>query len=106
MLSNQRGQVELFNRRGKGIVLAYEQDKQLYSIWEPLEWTKEVQTSIVPCFFKQTRTGAKLILEHSVFPNTVNCKLLKMDCSICIRVGESVSSMQGDIIYQIIISGT
>ena len=67
--SNQRGQVELFNRRGKGIVLAYERDKQLYSIWEPLEWIKEVQTSIVPCFFKQTRTGAKLILEHSVFSN-------------------------------------
>jgi hypothetical protein len=52
MWNDQRGQVELFNRWGKGIVQAYRQDKQLYSIWKPLEWAKEDQTSIGPCLFK------------------------------------------------------
>jgi hypothetical protein len=37
MWSNQRGQVELFNCLEKGIVLACEPDKRLYSIWKPLE---------------------------------------------------------------------
>ena len=77
MWSNQRGQVELFNRWGKGIVQAYEQDKQLYFIWKPLEWAKEDQTSIVPCLIKQTRIGAKLILKHSVFPNNSELQICK-----------------------------
>jgi hypothetical protein len=55
MWNDQRGQVELFNRWGKGIVQAYGQDKQLYSIWKPLEWAKEDQNQLVLAFLNSQK---------------------------------------------------
>jgi uncharacterized protein YndB with AHSA1/START domain len=63
------GKMELFDGWVKGIVLAYEFGKRLSFTWKPSEWAKEKQASIVTCHFKQTRTGTKLILKHSGFPN-------------------------------------
>lgn len=63
------GKIELFNGWVKGIVLAYESGKRLSFTWKPSEWTKDKQTSIVTCLFKPTKTGTKLTLKHSGFPN-------------------------------------
>jgi uncharacterized protein YndB with AHSA1/START domain len=63
------GKIELFDGWVKGIVLAYESAKRLSFTWKPSEWAKEKQASIVTCHFKSTRTGTKLILKHSGFPN-------------------------------------
>jgi uncharacterized protein YndB with AHSA1/START domain len=63
------GTMELFDGWVKGIVLAYESGKRLSFTWKPAEWAKENQASIVTCTFKPTKTGTKLILKHSGFPN-------------------------------------
>ena len=63
------GKIELFDGWVKGIVLAYEPGKRLSFTWKPAEWAKEKQASIVTCLFKPTKTGTKLTLKHSGFPN-------------------------------------
>jgi uncharacterized protein YndB with AHSA1/START domain len=63
------GKIELFDGWVKGIVLAYESGKRLSFTWKPSEWAKEKQASIVTCLFKPIKTGTKLILKHSGFPN-------------------------------------
>jgi len=63
------GRMELFDGWVKGIVLAYELGKRLSFTWKPSEWAKEKQASIVTCHFTQTKTGTKLTLKHSGFPN-------------------------------------
>jgi len=47
---------------------------------------------------------AVIILKQLVFPRTVNSKCTRVDQSICIRAGESVSSMRDGFISEIIIS--
>jgi uncharacterized protein YndB with AHSA1/START domain len=63
------GKMELFDGWVKGIVLAYESGKRLSFTWKPSEWAKEKQASIVTCLFTSTKTGTKLTLKHSGFPN-------------------------------------
>jgi uncharacterized protein YndB with AHSA1/START domain len=63
------GKMELFDGWVKGIVLAYESGIRLSFTWKPSEWTKEKQASIVTCQFKPIKTGTKLTLKHSGFPN-------------------------------------
>ena len=63
------GKMELFDGWVKGIVLAYELGKRLSFTWKPSEWAKEKQASIVTCHFIPTKTGTKLTLKHSGFPN-------------------------------------
>ena len=63
------GKIELFDGWVKGIVLAYESGKRLSFTWKPTEWAKESQSSIVTCYFKPTKTGSKVTLKHSGFPN-------------------------------------
>jgi len=63
------GKIDLFDGWVKGIVLAYESGKRLSFTWKPSEWAKENQASIVTFLFKQTKTGTKLTLKHSGFPN-------------------------------------
>jgi uncharacterized protein YndB with AHSA1/START domain len=63
------GKMELFDGWVKGIVLAYELGKRLSFTWKPSEWAKEKQASIVTCHFTPTKTGTKLTLKHSGFPN-------------------------------------
>jgi len=63
------GKIELFDGWVKGTVLAYESGKRLSFTWKPSEWAKEKQASIVTCHFKPTKTGTKLTLKHSGFPN-------------------------------------
>ncbi len=63
------GKIELFDGWVKGIVLAYESGKRLSFTWKPSEWAKEKQASIVTFHFKPIKTGTKLILKHSGFPN-------------------------------------
>jgi uncharacterized protein YndB with AHSA1/START domain len=63
------GKMELFDGWVKGIVLAYESGKRLSFTWKPSEWAKENKASIVTCHFKPTKTGTKLTLKHSGFPN-------------------------------------
>jgi len=67
--SNIGGKMELFDGWVKGIVLAYESGKRFSFTWKPSEWAKEKQASIVTCLFKPTKTGTKLTLKHSGFPN-------------------------------------
>ena len=61
--------MELFDGWVKGKVLAYESGKRLAFTWKPAEWAKENEASIVTCQFKSTKTGTKLTLKHSGFPN-------------------------------------
>jgi uncharacterized protein YndB with AHSA1/START domain len=63
------GKMELFDGWVKGNVLAYESGKRLSFTWKPTEWAKESQSSIVTCLFKPTKTGSKIVLKHSGFPN-------------------------------------
>ena len=63
------GKMDLFDGWVKGIVLAYESGKRVSFTWKPSEWTKEEQASIVTCHFKPTKSGTKLTLKHSGFPN-------------------------------------
>jgi activator of HSP90 ATPase len=63
------GTLELFDGWVKGKVLAYESGKRLSFTWRPSEWAKDQQASIVTCLFKSTKTGTKLTLKHSGFPN-------------------------------------
>ncbi|RPI04576.1 MAG: hypothetical protein EHM64_09540 [Ignavibacteriae bacterium] len=63
------GKIELFDGWVTGVVLAYESSKRLAFTWKPSEWPKEHQASIVTCLFKPTKTGTKLTLKHSGFPN-------------------------------------
>jgi len=63
------GKMELFDGWVKGIVLAYESGKRLSFTWKPSEWATENKASIVTCHFKPTKTGTKLTLKHSGFPN-------------------------------------
>jgi uncharacterized protein YndB with AHSA1/START domain len=63
------GKIELFDGWVKGTVLAYEAGKRLSFTWKPAEWAKENKASIVTCFFKPTKSGTKLTLKHSGFPN-------------------------------------
>ena len=63
------GKMELFDGWVTGIVLAYESGKYLSFTWKPSEWVKENQASIVTFYLKPTKSGSKLILKHSGFPN-------------------------------------
>ncbi len=63
------GKIELFDGWVKGVVLAYEPGKLLSFTWKPSEWAKKSQASIVTFHFKPTKTGTKLMLRHSNFPN-------------------------------------
>ena len=63
------GKIELFDGWVKGLVLAFELGKRLSFTWKPAEWAKESQSSIVTCVFEPTKTGSKITLKHSCFPN-------------------------------------
>lgn len=75
--SGQRGKVEakiggkfeMFDGWVKGKVLAYQKGKSLSYTWVPEDWAKETVASIVRYSFSQTKSGTKVVLRHSGFPD-------------------------------------
>lgn len=75
--SGQRGRVEakvggtfeMFDGWVKGKVLAYDEGKSLAYTWLPDDWPTDTKSSIVRYSFSRTKTGTKIILKHSGFPD-------------------------------------
>jgi uncharacterized protein YndB with AHSA1/START domain len=63
------GKFELFDGWVKGKVLAYQPGKVLAYTWHPTDWSDEWEPSIVKYKFSSTKTGTKIVLNHSGFPN-------------------------------------
>lgn len=62
------GKVELFDGWVKGKVLEYKPGKALAYTWQPGDWDGAVK-STVRYTFSATRSGTKITLTHSGFPN-------------------------------------
>jgi glutathione S-transferase len=75
--SGQRGKVEatiggkfeMFDGWVKGKVLAYQRGKTLSYTWHPDDWDRETEASIVRYAFTPTKSGTKIVLKHSGFPD-------------------------------------
>lgn len=75
--SGQRGKVEakiggkfeMFDGWVRGKVLAYQQGKALAYTWHPDDWNTEAEPSIVRYSFSPTKSGTKVVLKHSGFPD-------------------------------------
>ena len=75
--SGQRGRVErkiggkfeMFDGWVKGSVLAYQQGKALSYTWLPDDWDAATKPSIVRYSFVRTKSGTKIVLHHSGFPD-------------------------------------
>jgi uncharacterized protein YndB with AHSA1/START domain len=68
------GRFEMFDGWVKGKVLAYEPGKSLAYTWHPTDWQKEWDASIVKYAFTKTKSGTKISLKHSGFPNEQEMK--------------------------------
>ena len=68
------GKFEMFDGWVKGKVLAYEPGRSLAYTWHPAEWQKEWDASIVTYALTKTKSGTKISLKHSGFPNEQEMK--------------------------------
>ena len=68
------GAFEMFDGWVKGKVLAYEPGRSLAYTWHPAEWQKEWDASIVTYALTKTKSGTKISLKHSGFPNEKEMK--------------------------------
>lgn len=75
--SGQRGKVEpkiggrfeMFNGWVTGKVLAFLRGKTLAYTWHPTDWSDETEASVVKYTFSATKSGTKISLRHTGFPN-------------------------------------
>jgi uncharacterized protein YndB with AHSA1/START domain len=63
------GKFEMFDGWVMGKVLAFESGKRLSYTWLPDEWKDKWNASIVSFTFSKAKSGTKVILKHSGFPN-------------------------------------
>jgi uncharacterized protein YndB with AHSA1/START domain len=63
------GAFEFFDGWVKGRVLEYKPGKTLSYTWHTEDWTADTQDSIVRYTFSPVKSGTKIILEHTHFPN-------------------------------------
>jgi uncharacterized protein YndB with AHSA1/START domain len=64
------GKFEMFDSWLKGTVLGFERGKLLVVTWKPEEWSKDTAPSIVTYKFSNTKSGTKVSITQTGFPNS------------------------------------
>lgn len=63
------GKFEMFDGWVKGKVLAYQKGKILSCTWHPSDWSSDAEPSIVKYTLSATKSGTRVSLKHSGFPD-------------------------------------
>ncbi len=63
------GKFEMFDGWVRGRVLAYQEGKALAYTWLPDDWSGGAKPSIVRFAFSRTKSGTRIVLKHSGFPD-------------------------------------
>ncbi len=63
------GRFEMFDGWVKGLVLAHNKGKILAYTWLPEDWSEGAKASIVRFSFSRAKSGTKVVLKHSGFPD-------------------------------------
>lgn len=68
------GKFEMFDGWVRGTVLEYKPGKSLSYTWQPGDWPEDYRDSIVKYKLSAAKSGTKVALEHSGFPNETQKK--------------------------------
>lgn len=72
--SKPGGKFEMFDGWVQGKVLEYEPAKSLAYSWHPSDWPLDAEESVVQYKLNATKSGTKITLKHSGFPNQKELK--------------------------------
>jgi uncharacterized protein YndB with AHSA1/START domain len=67
--SKAGGRFEMFDGWVKGTVVEFKPGKSLAYSWLPGDWPEGAEESLVRYTFSPVKSGTKVVLEHSNFPN-------------------------------------
>lgn len=72
--SKPGGKFEMFDGWVKGKVIKFRPGKSLAYSWTPEDWPSDAKASVVEYTLNATKTGTKITLKHSGFPNQKEMK--------------------------------